>query len=62
MGLRTLSQRAMVALIDLGMWGSIVLVWWAWTSIRDPNTNQIIALSILSLFVLAANWIARKVR
>jgi hypothetical protein len=62
MGLRALSQRAMVSVYDWFMLISVVMVWWAWISIPDPNVHQIVALSILSGFALVANFIVRKVR
>ena len=59
-GLKALSQRALVAAADLFTLLTVASAFWLWWSIPAPNDRQIIALSIYAVFVLAANWIVRK--
>ena len=59
-GLKALSQRALVAAADLFTLLTVASAFWLWWSIPAPNDRQIVALSIYALFVLAANWIVRK--
>lgn len=58
-GITTLSQRALVALMDCFTLITVASAFWLWSSIPQPNDRQIIALSIYAVFVLAANWIVR---
>lgn len=60
LALKALSQRALAAIADLFTLFTVFSVWWLWYSILDPNPNQIVALSIYALFVLAANWLVRR--
>lgn len=60
MAISALSKRALVALASLFTLLTVGSAFWLWWCIPDPNTNQIIALSIYALFVLAANWIVRR--
>jgi hypothetical protein len=58
-GLKALSERALVAVSDLFTLLTVASVFWLWWSIPAPNDRQIVALSIYAGFVLAANWIVR---
>ena len=60
LALKTLSQRALLALSDLFCLGTVASAWWLWWSIPDPNAFQIVSLSIYAAFVLAANWLVRR--
>jgi hypothetical protein len=60
LALKGLSQRALIAISDLFLLFTVFGTWWLWHSIPDPNTNQIAALSIFAIFVLAANFIQRR--
>lgn len=60
LALKALSQRFVVALLDLFCLVTVTGAWWLWHSIPDPNVNQIVSLSIFALFVLAANVIVRR--
>jgi len=62
LGLKALSQRALVAVADLFMLATVLSAWWLWTSIPDPSTHQLVGLGLYGALVLAANWIVRKVR
>jgi hypothetical protein len=59
-GLKALSQRALVAVADLFTLLTVASAFWLWWSIPAPNDRQIVALSIYALFVLAANYIVRR--
>ena len=57
LALKALSQRALVALEACFTLLTVFGVWLLWHSIPDPNTNQIVSLSIFATFVLLANLI-----
>ena len=59
-GLKALSQRALVGVADLFTLLTVGSAFWLWSSIPAPNDRQIAALTIYALFVLAANWIVRR--
>jgi hypothetical protein len=59
-GLKALSERALVAVSDLFTLLTVGSAFWLWSSIPAPNDRQIIALSIYAAFVLAANYIVRR--
>jgi hypothetical protein len=58
-GLKALSQRAAVALMDAFTLITCFGAWWLWYLTPEPNYLQIVHNSIFALFVLAANWIVR---
>jgi|HubBroStandDraft_2_1064218.scaffolds.fasta_scaffold00003_51 hypothetical protein len=60
LALRTLSQKSLVALASLFTLITVGSVFALWFKTPDPNTFQIISLSIYASFVLAANWIVRR--
>lgn len=60
LALRALSQKALVALASLFTLITVGSVFALWFKTPDPNTFQIISLSIYASFVLAANWIVRR--
>jgi hypothetical protein len=60
LGLKTLSQRALVAVDNLFLLLSVGSAWWLWASTPSPNPNQIVSLSIYGLLILAANWLVRR--
>ena len=62
LGLKALSQRAIAALLDLFALVTVISAWWLWWSIPEPSIHQIVALSIYAAFVLAANFIVRRMR
>lgn len=59
LGLKTLSQRTLVALDNLFTLITVGSAFWLWMSIPSPNTYQLIGLAMYGTFVLAANWIVR---
>jgi len=60
MALAALSQRALIALSACFTLLTVGSAFWLWMSIRDPNPQQIISLTIYAGFVLAANLIVRR--
>jgi len=62
LGLKALSQRAIAALLDLFALITVGSAWCLWWNIPEPSVHQIVALSIYAGFVLAANFIVRKMR
>jgi hypothetical protein len=58
--LKALSQKALVAAMDLFTLITCGGAWWLWYLTPDPNTLQIVHNSIFALFVLAANYIVRR--
>lgn len=57
--LKALSQRALVALLDLFCLITCAGAWALWYMTPDPTTLQIVHNTIFAGFVLAANWIVR---
>ena len=62
LGLKTVSQRAVAALLDLFTLITVASAWWLWWSTPDPNVHQIVSLGLYALFVLAANIVVRRRR
>ena len=60
LALKALSQRALIAVDNLFTLISVCLVFWLFKSLPAPDTFQLIALGIFSVFVLAANVIVRR--
>ena len=60
LSLHALSQRALIALMDLFTLITCGGAWWLWYLTPEPNYLQSVHNSIFALFVLAANWIVRR--
>ena len=60
LALAALSQRALIALMDLFSLITCAGVWYIWYLTPNPNYQQIVHNSIFALFALAANWIVRR--
>lgn len=60
LALKALSQRAIAAIADLFFLLTVASSFWLWTVTPDPNTYQIVSLTIYALFVLAANYLVRR--
>ena len=60
LGLKALSQRALIAVDNLFTLITVCLVFWLWKSIPQPDTYQLISLGVFAVFVLAANVIVRR--
>ena len=59
LALKTMGQRALIAIDNLFTLVTVCLAFYLWHSISDPNVLQVIALALFGLFVLAANIIVR---
>ncbi len=59
LALAALSQRALIALMDLFCLITCAGAWVLWYLTPSPTTFQIVHNSIFAGFVLAANWIVR---
>ena len=57
MALKALSQRAVVALLQLFTLITVGSAFFLWLSTPDPNVHQIVSLSIYGSLVLAINWL-----
>ncbi len=57
MALKALSQRALVALLQLFTLITVGSAFFLWMSTPDPNVHQIVSLSIYGSLVLAINWL-----
>lgn len=57
MALKALSQRTLVALLQLFTLLTVGSAFFLWLSTPDPNVHQIVSLSIYAMFVLLANWL-----
>ena len=60
LGLKTVSQRFVAALVNLFTLVTMAGTWFLWYETPDPNPSQIVSLSIFAAFVLAANWLVRR--
>ena len=60
MGLRALSQRAIVAAATLFTLLTVMSLFWLVMSIPAPSTMQLIEIGMYGFFVLAANIIVRR--
>ena len=60
LGLKTVSQRFVAALVNLFTLVTMTGAWFLWYRIPDPNVYQIVSLTIFAAFVLAANWLVRR--
>lgn len=60
LGLKALSQRAIAAIADLFLLATVGSAFILWYLTPKPDIYQIVSLTIYGLFVLAANWIARR--
>lgn len=62
LALQTLSKRALIAVESCFTLLTVGSAFWLWSTIPDPNTNQIVSLTLYAGFVLAANVIVRRGR
>lgn len=60
LGLKTVSQRFVAALVNLFTLVTMTGTWFLWYKTPDPQWNQLASLTIFALFVLAANWLVRR--
>jgi hypothetical protein len=60
LALKSLSQRALVAIDNLFMLLTVGSVFWLAMSIPHPDTFQLVEIGMYAAFVLAANWIVRR--
>ena len=60
LGLKALSQRALVALSATFTLLTVASAFWLFLSIHDPNVMQLIEMGMYGVFVLAANLIVRR--
>ena len=60
MGLKALSQRALVALSSLFTLITVGSAFWLWYLTPKPDVYQIVSLTLYAVFVLAANIIVRR--
>lgn len=59
LALKAISQRAFIALLDCFALIVVMLAFWLWLKIPDPNINQIVANMIFSLFGLMSIVLVR---
>lgn len=60
LALKALSQRAVAAIGNLFTLITVFGAWWLWYTTPDPNSNQIVSLTIFASFILLANWLVRR--
>jgi len=60
LALKALSQRAIAALADLFFLATAASAWYLWYLTPNPDSRQIVSLTIYAAFVLAANWLVRR--
>jgi len=59
-GLKALSQRALVALSALFTLLTVASAFWLFMSIQNPNTMQLTQVGMYAAFVLAINLIVKR--
>jgi hypothetical protein len=59
-GLKALSQRALIALSTLFTLLTVGSAFWLFMSIHEPNTMQLIEIGMYAAFVLAINLIVKR--
>ena len=59
-GLKALSQRALIALADLFCLMTVISAFLLWSWIPNPSINQLIALGMYACFLVAVNVIVRR--
>ncbi len=59
-GLKALSQRALVALSALFTLLTVGSTFWLYMAVQNPNTMQLIELGLYAAFVLAINLIVKR--
>lgn len=62
LALKTLSQKALLAFVQLFTLITVGSCFWLWMSIPEPSTNQLISLGMYAGFVFAINWITLRRR
>jgi len=62
LALKSLSQRALVALASLFTLLTVGSMFWLWLSTPDPDMNQLLSLGMYGLFVLAVNVVVLRRR
>ena len=60
LGLKALSQRALIALADLFCLMTVISAFLLWSWIPNPSVNQLIALGMYACFLVAVNVIVRR--
>jgi len=61
LGLKTLSQRAIAGSRALFTLVSVGSCFWLWNNTPDPSVTQIASLTLYAVFILAANYIVRRI-
>jgi len=62
LALKSLSQRTLIAISNLFTLLTVGSAFWLWmTMAGDPTVRQLVALGMYAAFVLAVNWIVKKV-
>lgn len=62
LALKTLSQKALLAFIQLFTLLTVGSAFWLWMTIPQPDTHQLISLGMYAVFVLVTNWIVLRRR
>lgn len=61
LGLKALSQRAIVALSTLFTAGGLFSAWWLWSSVLpSPSVLQLTGIGMYAVFLLALEWVRRR--
>ena len=60
LGLKALSQRALVAASALFTLLTVGSAFWLYMSIHDPNNSQLIEIGMYAAFILAINLIVKR--
>lgn len=61
LSIKTISQRALIALSNLFTVAAVGSTWWLFNAALpiNPSANQLIGLGLYGVFVLAIHWVRR---
>jgi len=61
LSIKTISQRALIALSNLFTVAAVGSTWWLFNEALpiNPSANQLIGLGLYGVFVLAIHWVRR---
>jgi hypothetical protein len=61
--LKSLSQRAIIAISHLFVLATAISAWWLWrTTLPQPSVNQLVGLTLYGVLILALNFLVLRKR
>ena len=61
LALRTMSQKALIAVSSLFTAAALFSAWWLWNSVLpDPSDRQLVGVGLYALFILILEFVRRR--